>query len=422
MKLTTKNVCEGCNTVFVSPNHLTTHYQICKDYKIVNIVKKHTEELKEKEEKHKEELKEKDKKYEMLELSYQHLRHDYNELKVDSKIKYNELKEEHQTKTNKYESVLERLAFNKPNNEETNDNSNIIDEKEKIINDIQEYKFGNDFIVPIRSDGMINATFLCKAAGKRLDHYKENLQTKDYLHELSSVTGIPVSELFNPIIGGKYPGTWVHRNVGYHLAQWISPKFAVQVSLILDELFITSKVEIYNEKSADEVDNEYKRQITTLKTTLNTNKEQYQKLLIKHNFSLKTHRYIKFKKTDPCFYIIDSGVDCDCLCYKFGITGLDQGNNIDDRLRCHRTLWPKLKVRYLLFIKDVEMIEKNFKMMFEKEINPNGHEIIEGVTFDEMIVRIEKLFDILSIKEYHIMPEEKLKEYNDYVETTIKAI
>ena len=61
--------------------------------------------------------------------------------------------------------------------------------------------------------------------------------------------------------------------------------------------------------------------------------------------------------------------------------------------------WPKLKVRYLLFIKDVEMIEKNFKMMFEKEINPNGH---EGVTFDEMIERIEKLFDILCIKEYHV--------------------
>ena len=84
--------------------------------------------------------------------------------------------------------------------------------------------------------------------------------------------------------------------------------------------------------------------------------------------------------------------------------------------------WPQLKVRYLLFVKDVEMIEKSFKMMFEKEINPNGHEIIEGVTFDEMIERIEKLFDILCIKEYHIMTEDKLKEYNDYVETTIKQI
>ena len=102
-----------------------------------------------------------------------------------------------------------------------------------------------------------------------------------------------MSELFNPVIGGKYPGTWVHRKVGYHLAQWISPKFAVQVSLILDELFITGKVEL---KPADEIDNEYKNQITTLKATLNTNKEQYQKLL---NSSLKTHRYIKFKKTDP---------------------------------------------------------------------------------------------------------------------------
>ena len=42
--------------------------------------------------------------------------------------------------------------------------------------------------------------------------------------------------------------------------------------------------------------------------------------------------------------------------------------------------------------------------MFEKEINPNGHEIIEGVSFDHMIKRIEKLFDILCIKEYHITP------------------
>ena len=43
--------------------------------------------------------------------------------------------------------------------------------------------------------------------------------------------------------------------------------------------------------------------------------------------------------------------------------------------------------------------------MFEKEINPNGHEIIEGVTFDEMIERIENLFDILCIKEYYVITE-----------------
>ena len=31
----------------------------------------------------------------------------------------------------------------------------------------------------------------------------------------------------------------------------------------------------------------------------------------------------------------------------------------------------------------------------------DGHEIIEGVSFDHMIKRIEKLFDIISIKKYH---------------------
>ena len=381
-KENTTNKCEFCKEVFSHKQRLLTHNEICKA---------------------------------KIEITYKINIAEKDKLIEELKRRNKELEEQI--------FKLAEKAIEKPTHiiyqsvdEEINENSNIIHEKSS--NDIQEYKFGDNFIVPIRSDGMINATALCKAAGKRLDHYKENLQTKEYLDELFLITGIPVTNLFQGNIGG-HSGTWVHRKVGYHLAQWISPKFAVQVSLILDELFITGKVEL---KQPDEIDNEYKSQIIDLKTKLDTNTEQYQKLLNKHNSSLKTHRYIKFKKTDPCFYIIDSGIDCDCLRYKFGITGLDQGNNIDDRLRCHRTLWPQLKVRYLLFVKDVEMIEKSFKMMFEKEINPNGHEIIEGVTFDEMIERIEKLFDILCIKEYHIMTEDKLKEYNDYVETTIKQI
>ena len=40
---------------------------------------------------------------------------------------------------------------------------------------INEYKFGiSDLLVPIRADGMINATALCKAGEKLLDHYKES--------------------------------------------------------------------------------------------------------------------------------------------------------------------------------------------------------------------------------------------------------
>jgi hypothetical protein len=437
VKLDSNFICNGCNFIFTNNTNLTTHKHICKKYIILKIKEELDEKIKEDKDKYEKEnkikfdiqLRSQKDEYEIkiedltnklknVDLEKKDLITQHELKIIDMKYNYEKIIKDIQSQNDKLLGNLQKLVNQVIDRPTTSILTNNIIEEKLTSDDIKEYKFGNNFIVPIRSDGMINATSLCKAAGKRLDHYKENLQTKEYLDELSLVTGIPVTNLFQGNIGG-HSGTWVHRKVGYHLAQWISPKFAVQVSLILDELFITGKVEL---KQPDEIDNEYKSQITTLKTKLDTNTEQYQKLLNKHNSSLKTHRYIKFKKTDPCFYIIDSGIDCDCLRYKFGITGLDQGNNIDDRLRCHRTLWPQLKVRYLLFIKDVEMIEKSFKMMFGKEINPNGHEIIEGVTFDEMIERIEKLFDILCIKEYHIMTEEKLKEYNDYVETTIKQI
>ena len=234
--------------------------------------------------------------------------------------------------------------------------------------------------------------------------------------------------------------TWVHPQVAINIAQWISPEFDVQVSKWIFELMITGKVELGNEKTNEELENIYKEkinslteeletnkeQLTTITSELETNKEQYHLLLKKHNSSLKNHRYIKFKENDPCFYIIDSGVVCDdCgkpnIQFKFGIAGTDEKNTIDDRLESHRTLWPLLKVRFLLFIKDVTMIEKNFKMMYEKEINPNGHEIIEGVTLKNMIDRLKQLFDLLCLTNYHIMSDEKLKEYNDYVDTTVKS-
>jgi hypothetical protein len=432
LSLESKHKCNECGKPFVALANLTIHQESCEKYK-VSLIRKEYEKEMEQYKKENEKLNET-----IFELKRHHstvtnelhekYKKEFSDINqnYDKDVKFlidrfsNEkilLEKQIERIQTSYENIVKE-AINRPSfldysNKKIDNKSDIIE----TTNVIKEYKFGaTDFIVPIRSDGMINATALCKAGGKRLDHYKENLQTKDFLDELCSVSGISSTNLFQCNIDG-HTGTWVHHKVGYHLAQWISPKFAEQISLILDKLFIKDKVEL---KTPDEIDNEYKRQITALKTKLDTNTDQYQKLLIKHNSSLKTHRYIKFKRTDPCFYIIDSGIDCDCLRYKFGITGLDQGNNIDDRLRCHRTLWPQLKVRYLLFVKDVEMIEKSFKMMFEKEINPNGHEIIEGVTFDEMIKRIEKLFDILSIKEYHITPEEKLKEYNDYVDTTVK--
>lgn len=87
--------------------------------------------------------------------------------------------------------------------------------------------------VPQRiTDGYFNATVMCKASGKQIGHYLENSTTKDFLSELSSDIGIPISGLVQVIKGGEphLQGTWVHPQVAIHLAQWLSPKFAVLVS------------------------------------------------------------------------------------------------------------------------------------------------------------------------------------------------
>lgn len=91
----------------------------------------------------------------------------------------------------------------------------------------------NGSIVQQRAtDGYINATALCQAAGKRIAKYLENDGTKEFLAELSADVRIRTSELTQSVRDGfpENQGTWVHPQVAINLAQWLSPKFAVQVS------------------------------------------------------------------------------------------------------------------------------------------------------------------------------------------------
>ncbi len=83
------------------------------------------------------------------------------------------------------------------------------------------------------SDGYINATALCKAAGKRLYDYGRLGITARFLEALKAETGIPVSELVQRVRSGPpdQKGTWVHPYLAVNLAQWLSPQFAVQVSI-----------------------------------------------------------------------------------------------------------------------------------------------------------------------------------------------
>lgn len=90
----------------------------------------------------------------------------------------------------------------------------------------------NATIFQSASDGYINATAMCKASKKLFADYARLSSTKEFLQELSSVMGIPITDLVRTMQGGEpeLQGTWVHPDVAINLGQWCSPKFAVAVS------------------------------------------------------------------------------------------------------------------------------------------------------------------------------------------------
>ena len=82
-------------------------------------------------------------------------------------------------------------------------------------------------------DGYVNATAMCNAVGKQFFDYRRLKSTEEFLAELASDTGIPVSQLVLSLKGNTssyQQGTWVHPDVAIHLGQWLSPKFAVAVA------------------------------------------------------------------------------------------------------------------------------------------------------------------------------------------------
>ena len=95
----------------------------------------------------------------------------------------------------------------------------------------------------------------------------------------------------------KIQGTWIHRKVAYNLAQWISSSFAVQVSKILDELFILGKVELNKEHSSEEITNEFIKRIHNLED----NSEIKDKIIENKNKRIKelekNYDKMKYKRT-----------------------------------------------------------------------------------------------------------------------------
>lgn len=283
------------------------------------------------------------------------------------------------------------------------------------------------FTIPMREDGYIYATKLCMIAGKRLDNWFRNPETKALIEKLEKV--LPHSEgtlLIETYKGNtsKYnQGTWVHPDLGIHLAQYCNPSFSLQVSKWIRELIITDDVKLGHEKSREEIQKHYESIVQELKTKIESaeniiialqseNKymvRQYARLSQKHQAYLRRKEQYKLRE-GPCLYLINMSDDEEMndgnIKIKIGQTG-----NISDRVSGFRTSSPYCKLLFLMYTHENIMLEKAMKTRYSQNLIPNNREFINDVSADELIKQAHNLAQILNI-EYTVEPDEELEKFN----------
>lgn len=91
----------------------------------------------------------------------------------------------------------------------------------------------------------VNATQMCKAAGKRWAKYWENQSTQEFVAILAEDLKCPNSDLCYSRPGNQ-GGTWVHVDIALHLAQWCCPKFHLWCNRQIRQLVTTGSVSLKN--------------------------------------------------------------------------------------------------------------------------------------------------------------------------------
>jgi hypothetical protein len=123
-------------------------------------------------------------------------------------------------------------------------------------------------------------------------------------------------------------------------------------------------------------------------------------------------RYYKYKR-GLCFYVIDSGETYENAkeIYKFGISiaAGDNEGDINARIQSHRSLWPNLRLVFLIYTPHAALLERLLK-----QIN-NDREIIE-ITLVRLRDKIFNTLNVMFNREY------TLEDVNLYNESTIKAV
>lgn len=74
-----------------------------------------------------------------------------------------------------------------------------------------------------------NATDMAKSFGKRPDDFWKQSQNREYLDALVTLSEGNKDDFVFTKRGGRYQGTWLHKDMALQFARWLSPLFAVQI-------------------------------------------------------------------------------------------------------------------------------------------------------------------------------------------------
>lgn len=100
----------------------------------------------------------------------------------------------------------------------------------------------------------------------------------------------------------------------------------------------------------------------------------------------------------------------------------EESESIDYRLTSHRTLWPQLRIKFLVYTKDAALLEKCIKREFKSKIYPKGHEIIEILFHKTILESTQKYLDMFNGEEIEYIIEDRIDQYNENVSTMVNAV
>ena len=164
---------------------------------------------------------------------------------------------------------------------------------ELVFEDVNDnYGWGKygDFRVLIRKkDGYINVTKLCQDGGKEFKSWNRNQYSSELIEEVKSTVRYCTEPVvvIDTVMDGLYStrGTYAHPDIVPHIASWISPKFAVKVSRIVNDYIVRSYREQIRIKDTriDELIEETRKQNQMLQEQKEENQKQTLMLQKQHD-------------------------------------------------------------------------------------------------------------------------------------------